>query len=201
MPSVVLLYLNRVGAGPLCLEGQCCVMQRCIPYWLMLRSTQMHLWSPHGKSAPVLRPVPNCKMENVAFLFFPYAKFFYFAERELRTRWPSCTAITHRSTAIQRALTVCPHPPKNLMKGTDRVGGLLTHCLAALLRWELLSTMANSIKGPAEHLNAATQCCKWARTDALDRRQVTINTSQGRWFVTHLLVNAHLFGAQFIYLK
>lgn len=98
--------------------------------------------------------VPNCEMENTALLFFPYAKFFYFAERELRTCWPSCTTKTHRSTAIQWGLTVCPHHPKNLRIGTDCVGGLLTHCSAALLRWELLRAMANSIKGPAEHLNA-----------------------------------------------
>lgn len=135
-------------------KGQCCVMQRCITNRRMLRSTEMHSWSPHGKSAPVLRHVPNCEVENIALLFFPYAKFFYFAERELRTCWPSCTAVTHQSTAIQRGLTVCPRPPKNLMIGTDRVSSLLTQCSAALLRWELLRAMANSIKGPAEHLNA-----------------------------------------------
>lgn len=146
---------TRCVQVPCVWRGQCCALQRCIPHWLMLRSNEIPLWSPHGKSAPVLRHIPNCKMENIAFLFFPNAKFFYFAEREFGTFWPSYTAITHGSTAIQWGLTVCPCPPKNLMIGTDRVSGLLTHCSAALLRWELLRAMANSIKGPAEHLNAS----------------------------------------------
>lgn len=200
---IVCHHLNRVGAGPMHLEGT------------MLCDAEVHSTladaEKHRNALMISTSLEICSCPEAQFLTVRWKIQLCYSFLMLNSSILQRGSSEHAGPAAQPKLIevqqfsevwLCAHIIQKT-SGSAQTVSAASWLTARLHYWDesCWEPWPTALRALQSIWMPATQCCKWARTDVLDRGQITINASQGRWFVTHPLVNAHLFGAQLIYLK